>query len=401
METQGFVGLRSLEASGGPVGTDRPSSEVPGRPSAGFEGELARELERRPARGSARASKGGGSRDVAPSPSPPDATAQVPLESSPVASPPSPGSPVATIVVQPVAAVPALPVPETGPVGATPPEGGPPLAAQDVATVAVATTDPGLDASLDLGAVAGAVADPPAPDAAQNPLAARPEGRSAPQSQPAPPAAPPQPPDPAAPAEAPLAGDDAGLHVLPGAETADAVRPASATHGAGDGPGSARAEGAREPAASAAPRPPAAPMDLARAERVLEQVRVHLAPAARSATLQLQPAELGRISIRLGVEDGAVTAVVRAEQPETLAILERHVPELRAILAQGGIEVAELEFGLAERGLADQRGDLESRGDGGRRAAARASESPAESPGLDLDGLAREVAARGGVDTWA
>jgi hypothetical protein len=80
-------------------------------------------------------------------------------------------------------------------------------------------------------------------------------------------------------------------------------------------------------------------------------VRLHLAGGSREATLHLQPAWLGRVSIRVAVRDGRARAEVRAERPEALQALERHLPELRAALAARGFDERGLELDL---GLSDE-----------------------------------------------
>lgn len=102
-------------------------------------------------------------------------------------------------------------------------------------------------------------------------------------------------------------------------------------------------------AAEAAPRSVHAE-DLELAEKVMSQLRARLQLGQREALIELRPSELGRIGVHLRFEDGALTATIRAERPETLAVLEAHAPELRAWLAQDGAEVREIDLGLAERG---------------------------------------------------
>lgn len=99
-----------------------------------------------------------------------------------------------------------------------------------------------------------------------------------------------------------------------------------------------------------AEKAPPSSADLERAEAVLKQIKVSLHPKLRSANIQLNPAELGRLSIRLQVKDEGVHAVVRAESAETLAALERHLPELRSMLASQGFEGAEFDLGMANGG---------------------------------------------------
>jgi flagellar hook-length control protein FliK len=90
--------------------------------------------------------------------------------------------------------------------------------------------------------------------------------------------------------------------------------------------------------------------ELELAEKVMSQLRARLQLGQREALIELRPSELGRIGVHLRFEDGALTATIRAERPETLAVLEAHAPELRAWLAQGGTEVREIDLGLAEDG---------------------------------------------------
>lgn len=94
----------------------------------------------------------------------------------------------------------------------------------------------------------------------------------------------------------------------------------------------------------------ASEVDSQRALRAIEQVRVQLRPGQRAAEIQLAPAELGRLAIRLKVERGNVHAVVRVEQPETLAALERFLPELRAALSAQGLDVGGMDLALAGDG---------------------------------------------------
>ena len=86
-----------------------------------------------------------------------------------------------------------------------------------------------------------------------------------------------------------------------------------------------------------------------RAERgaeVLRQIRLNLTGAAREVSIQLRPAELGRIQIRLGVRGGEASAEVTVERQETLDLLRGHLPELRAALAERGLDSGEINLGL-------------------------------------------------------
>ncbi len=86
------------------------------------------------------------------------------------------------------------------------------------------------------------------------------------------------------------------------------------------------------------------------AAEVLKQIRIGLkggaAGGAKEVTVQLSPVELGRLSIKMRLADGKLSTVVRAESAQTLELLEKQAPELRAILAQQGFETESLELEL-------------------------------------------------------
>ncbi len=127
-----------------------------------------------------------------------------------------------------------------------------------------------------------------------------------------------------------------------------AALPAAAAPAAAPPTPSAETPGATREAARPAPELPAEAREAQRAADVLRQFRMHLHPGLRTATLQLAPAELGRLSIRIRVEGERVQAVVRADSEETLRALERHVPELEATFSDQGFEELALELGLAD-----------------------------------------------------
>lgn len=86
--------------------------------------------------------------------------------------------------------------------------------------------------------------------------------------------------------------------------------------------------------------------EVERAADILRQIRVQITPQLSEARIQLQPIELGRISIHLTVEDGRVKTTVRAEKQETLQAIQTHLPELRASMRQHGIEAQEFALSL-------------------------------------------------------
>ena len=67
--------------------------------------------------------------------------------------------------------------------------------------------------------------------------------------------------------------------------------------------------------------------------------------------IRLDPAELGRVDVRLEVgHDNRVQAVLAAERPETLAELQRSARDLERALQDAGLDVGEngLEFQLRD-----------------------------------------------------
>ncbi|TAJ12357.1 MAG: flagellar hook-length control protein FliK, partial [Planctomycetota bacterium] len=150
----------------------------------------------------------------------------------------------------------------------------------------------------------------------------------------------------------------------------------------------------RRVAWSAGERPGAERAEHRRAEEVLRQFRNLLHPTLRNATLNLEPRELGKLSIRISMHEGQLAANVRAERPETLELLKKHLPELRAALAAAGIQTQslDLELGAQERG--DQPGP-----DARRRAGAAGADASFEARVQ----ASRPIAMRGepALDTWA
>jgi hypothetical protein len=121
---------------------------------------------------------------------------------------------------------------------------------------------------------------------------------------------------------------------------------------------------ARPVARAATPAPahePTEAQEARRASQVLQQLRMHLHPGLRSATVQLHPAELGRLAIRVSLEEGGVVARVAAESEEALAVLQRHVPELEAAFADQGFGELSFEFVLDQQAGGEPGAQAEGR----------------------------------------
>jgi flagellar hook-length control protein FliK len=123
-------------------------------------------------------------------------------------------------------------------------------------------------------------------------------------------------------------------------------------------PASLARPGSRPVKAASPPPPPAGPdaAVLERAAEILRQIQLHATPHVRRLTLELEPAELGRLSVQLALRTGRVAAIVRGENPETLALLEQHEAGLRDVLAQRGIAADAVRFELGFGGQRSRRG---------------------------------------------
>lgn len=68
-----------------------------------------------------------------------------------------------------------------------------------------------------------------------------------------------------------------------------------------------------------------------------------LQDGSRQMTLHLDPAELGQLTLVLSVKGGEVRALIRAENPETTALLSEQMQQLRQTLEEQGLKVAQLD----------------------------------------------------------
>lgn len=68
-----------------------------------------------------------------------------------------------------------------------------------------------------------------------------------------------------------------------------------------------------------------------------------LADGSRQMTLQLNPTDLGQVTLILSVKGGEVRALIRAENPETTAALSDQMAQLKVTLEEQGLKVAQLD----------------------------------------------------------
>lgn len=141
-----------------------------------------------------------------------------------------------------------------------------------------------------------------------------------------------------------------------------------------------------------------------------EQVAVHvkkaIAEGSDTISIKLDPGNLGRVEVTLEVsQDGRLLAVIAADKPETLQMLQKDAAALEQSLRDGGLKTNQdsLSFQLRDQGQ-DNRGFAGNEG-GGRRGYGRGGDEYGDAgvTGGDMRSLAaaadaQRAAARGGLD---
>jgi flagellar hook-length control protein FliK len=174
------------------------------------------------------------------------------------------------------------------------------------------------------------------------------------------------------------------------AEPADGVQPAGAVQQPGPSP------------AASATAPQFSVIASSSAAVPLNGLALQIAVTAQSGRsrfeIRLDPAELGRIDVRIDVDrHGQMTSHLTVEKPETLAMLRQDAPQLQRALDNAGFKTGDngLQFSLRDQSSSGQNG-----GDQAHRNAARLIVS-------EDDGVAAAMAGRsygrlsgsgGGVD---
>ncbi len=97
------------------------------------------------------------------------------------------------------------------------------------------------------------------------------------------------------------------------------------------------------------------------AEVVLPQVIRGLATLVRNGAaemrLQLQPADLGEIELRVRTSEGVVSGQMMVQHPEIKQLLESHMDRLRAALAEQGLELEGFDVGVERDAQFGQAGE--------------------------------------------
>lgn len=120
---------------------------------------------------------------------------------------------------------------------------------------------------------------------------------------------------------------------------------------------------------------------------VPDQLVSHVSPlldgpdGTHEVTIELAPADLGRVRLEVTLDDGVLHVRLHAEDPTSRRLLAGTMGELRATLAEAGIHAGELDVGDgAHRGFGDDGPD---HGDTGGRGDRRPGPSSQLSPGTD------------------
>lgn len=95
---------------------------------------------------------------------------------------------------------------------------------------------------------------------------------------------------------------------------------------------------------AASARTPEAPV-----QQIADRVQVTLDQGENSATIRLQPEELGGVRIRLQVQDGQLHLSIQAEKTQTGRLLDQQLGDLRQTLESGGIKVGDLAVHAGSR----------------------------------------------------
>ncbi|MFV3126451.1 flagellar hook-length control protein FliK [Niveispirillum sp. KHB5.9] len=84
--------------------------------------------------------------------------------------------------------------------------------------------------------------------------------------------------------------------------------------------------------------------------QLVGRIEQAVAQEQTTLTVQLDPEHLGRVEVKLEMQDGRVTAMIAAEKPATLDLLQRDVRLIERALQQGGMQVQPdgLHFSLRE-----------------------------------------------------
>lgn len=89
--------------------------------------------------------------------------------------------------------------------------------------------------------------------------------------------------------------------------------------------------------------------------QIVEQVELIRKPGANELSVQLKPEFLGKVNLRLTIEDGLVSAKFIAENPQVKQMLESNLAQLKQSLEEQGLKFNRLEVGVGGQGTNPDR----------------------------------------------
>ncbi|MEK9724002.1 MAG: flagellar hook-length control protein FliK [Rhodospirillaceae bacterium] len=155
-------------------------------------------------------------------------------------------------------------------------------------------------------------------------------------------------------------GGNAGVHsagpTAAGGEQANAAQTAAGANGPQQ---THQTQHAQQAAQTARPHQP---LQSSVAEQVSVRITKALADGQDRITIRLNPAELGRVEVKMELtHDGRTTAVVTADNRETLDLLRRDSSDLQKALEEGGLQLSDSDLTFNLRG---EEGQTAEDGDG-------------------------------------
>ncbi len=147
------------------------------------------------------------------------------------------------------------------------------------------------------------------------------------------------------------------------------------------------------------PQMPPPPM-----EQVSVQIQKAVINGANKVSIKLHPANLGRVEVRLEIAtDGQLSAIITAEKPETLELLQRDIRGLEKSLQQAGLDANanSFNFGLKKNPGRDSNPDRGNDGDDDKLAEDSAAIQNGEINGDNLIGghiYDHNLTTNGGID---
>ncbi len=133
-----------------------------------------------------------------------------------------------------------------------------------------------------------------------------------------------------------------------------------------------------------------------RVEAILAQVRNAIRPGVQQLTIQLDPAELGRLDLAFRMKDGALQVEVRASRADVVSALQHDLRSFGAALEESGFDAVAIDIALAD----DPR-SRDPRDFAGRAPSFASEETDSESAPLSAAPRARPRSSAGRVDLFA